>query len=151
MPVSPLTRDQAIAQARQDQRTQRRGGMRPTRRAQRVRPWPFPNDTATDRARTLANALYEELEALDPERAHRARDRAHSYGERWLGPQKAPDSPRLTRAEVAELAGVAPDTVSQWTTRGRITRQADGRYLERDVHELLAQSKARTRTTQEEA
>lgn len=128
------TRDEAI---RDQRRTAAARAGKPGR-------WPIPTDTSTDRARTLANALYAALVAADPEAAAEIKDRAHGFGETWLGPQgTAAEGPWLTREEVARLAKVSPDTVSQWTSRRKLTRHPGG-YAEREVLDFLAARRTRT-------
>ena len=126
------TRDQRTRQDRHDARTARRGATA----------WPIPTDRPIDRARTLANALLEALDTADPAAADRIRDQAHQYGETWLGATAQQVAGEwLTRHDVARLAGVEPQTVSLWTTRGtsvgHLTRHPDG-YAEREVVDYLA-------------
>lgn len=125
-----------------DQRTaQRRRHDQP-----RSRSWPFPDDRPVDRARTLANALLEQLAEAAPGAAAEFRSRAHHLGETWIG--AAPDATAgdwLTRDEVAALAAVDPKTVSAWTHRGtragHLTRHPQG-YHEREVVDFLAALRA---------
>lgn len=132
------TRDEAI---RDQRRTAAARAGKPGR-------WPIPTDTSTDRARTLASALYAALVAANPEAAAEIKDRAHGFGETWLGPQgTAAEGPWLTREEVAALAGVRPTSVSNWTSRGtpygQLTRHPDG-YAEREVLAFLGARRTRT-------
>lgn len=132
----PATRDQSIRQDRRDAASQRPGRSR----------WPIPHDKPVDRARTLAGALLAALQKADPDAAADIMERAHRYGETWLGAAATTaQGPWLTRAQVAELAGVEPDTVSQWTTRGKLTRHPNG-YAEREVMDLLAAMRTHTTT-----
>ncbi|MEV1295219.1 hypothetical protein [Pseudonocardia sp. NPDC049635] len=126
------TRDQRTRHDRHDRRT-----ARPGRSA-----WPIPTDRPIDRARTLANAALDALAAADPAAADRIRTQAHQYGETWLGAAPQPAAGEwLTREDVARLAGVEPQTVSLWTTRGtragHLIRHPDG-YAEREVVDYLA-------------
>jgi hypothetical protein len=84
-------------------------------------PWPFGNDTPADRARTYAQFCWAELERHAPVEAERIRAMAERFGDDlWLVPQPdtTPPGELMTRAQVAELAGVVPDVVSMWGNRG---------------------------------
>lgn len=129
------TRDQAIRQQRRDAATRAGRGQ-----------WPIATDRPVDRARTLALAAVRELEKVDPDAARRLVERAHGWGETWLGGGGAVTAQGewLTRAQVAALARVEPDTVSQWTTRKKLTRHPQG-YAEREVMDFLGSQRTGTR------
>ena len=111
-------------------------------------------------ARAIANQLNETIGAATDLAALRnatatwtTRMREH-HGQHWLGVPNATGatgSARLSRTEVASLAGVSADTVSGWTgTRppawGRLVRHADGCYDEQEVREFLAARSRHIRT-----
>ena len=109
-------------------------------------------------ARTIANHLSRsigaavDLAVLRDSTAMWTTGMRERFGQHWLGVPSttgAAGPARLSRTEVAQLAGVSADTVSGWAgTRpaawGRLVRHADGRYDEQEVREFLA---ARSRHT----
>jgi hypothetical protein len=125
-------------------------------------PWPFGPDTALDRSRYLARAAIELLERHNPAAAQDFRAMADHFGDGyWLNVAELPDSAPgdlLTRDMVATRARVAPQAVTQWSTRGlnfggtrvKLTRY-DGGYLPQEVDEFLKARDealaARTRTS----
>lgn len=132
------TRDQAIRDSRREAAAAANPG--------RAGRWPVPDDKPIDRARTLANGLLDALEQADPARAAAIKAKAHGWGELWLGASGAAvEGPWLSRADVARLGRVAPDTVSQWTSRGtragKLIRHPNG-YAEREVYDFLAALRA---------
>lgn len=75
--------------------------------------WPWPGDSALDRARRIANSLLALLP--DDERAQHVAT-AHRYGETWLGEAsvlEGPDDP-VTTERAAEIAHVSQDVIRQW-------------------------------------
>ncbi len=60
------------------------------------------------------------------------------FGVTWMLDQTEPgDDTWLTRAEVAALGGVKPDTVTKWTKRGLLPRHPEG-YHSKQVKAFLA-------------
>lgn len=75
--------------------------------------WPWPGDTATERARRIANSLLALLSA-DEASVHIAT--AHRLGETWLGERLLTYTPdqAITTAQAAELLSVSRDVIRQW-------------------------------------
>lgn len=93
------------------------------------RPWPFPGDTPTDRARRIAQSYRAELMLVAPEVAERVDARAVLFGEHWVtGRLATTDMDTMLPARpMAELVGEeGPDVIRQWATRGKIPRYRDG-------------------------
>lgn len=107
------------------------------------RPWPNPADTTLDRSRFIARTWRELALKYAPAEACAALDRAATeFGETWVCPQPDNGAEWLTRDEAAALAGVAPDTISQWTTRGEITRYPEG-YMRTQIENVQANRRVR--------
>lgn len=76
-------------------------------------PWPWPGDTATERARRIANSL---IALLPPDEAAIHIATAHRLGESWLGARLLTYTPdrAITTEQAAELLSVSRDTIRQW-------------------------------------
>jgi hypothetical protein len=117
--------------------------------------WPaaLGADTPTDRARTIAKACWNALYSPDPVAAAEAiREMCAALREDWLTATVDTLDPDAywTRAQVAQVAGVDPDTVTTWTTRGfagvRLIRHPHG-YDPDEVRNFLRhRDRTRTRT-----
>lgn len=98
--------------------------------------WPWRGDTATDRARRIANTL---LGLLDPAERARVITAARAVGETWLGAEmmRWADDDVITTAEAAQLVHVSPAMVRKWHSQGRLPRAGvePGRYRVADVLE----------------
>lgn len=107
-------------------------------------PWPFPADTALDRARSIARSYREALRTADPGLCAALDHAARKYGEIWLleKPITKFEDELHSAEEVAERVGVKPNTVRVWAKRQHINRyvtSSGGRYDLREVWEYLAQ------------
>jgi hypothetical protein len=108
--------------------------------------WPWPEDTATERARRIANSLLALLPA-DERPAWVAR--AHSLGETWLGETLVvhADDEAITGPEAAAMLSVSEDTIRQWAARSLLPRFGwRGRrrtYLVADLFSAAAASRRR--------
>lgn len=115
-------------------------------------PWPFPGDTALDRARRIAQSYRAELVAADPAAAGVLDARALAYGETWIVPQLATVDldDLVTVDEAAELVGKTPAAIHKWITRDKrleATTDASGRLRVRagdllDVHAEMRRKRA---------
>ena len=94
--------------------------------------WPWPGDTATDRARRIANSALDEVP--EPTRT-KLIELAHALGETWLGAtlmRWTPDD-TITSEQAAQLVHVAPATIRKWRSRGHLHANQDGHYKVSDV------------------
>lgn len=105
--------------------------------------WPWPGDTALDRARRIANSLLALLPEPERER-HRAT--AHQLGETWLGGDllRWTVNDIVTTAEAAGLLHVLPSTIRKWHSEpGGLPNRGRGRYRVGDVLDYAATKRAR--------
>lgn len=104
--------------------------------------WPWPGDTALDRARRIANSLL----ALLPD-AEQARHvaTAHQLGETWLGADLLRWTPDdiVSTVEAAGLVHMLPSTVRKWHSEGDLRAVGRGRYRVGDVLDCAARKRAR--------
>lgn len=113
--------------------------------------WPWPGDTATDRARRIANTL---LTLLPPNERDTWATRAHALGETWLGAAllRWTNDDILTTTEAAELIHVSPSTIRKWHSEGerglapRLPAHGRGRYRAGDVLDCAAARRRRRQT-----
>ncbi|MCP3801841.1 hypothetical protein NLX83_21480 [Allokutzneria sp. A3M-2-11 16] len=115
------------------------------------RAWPWPADTALDRARRLALGYRAALAEADPQRCAQLDTHAVNFGEAWVNHTPstlAPDA-MLSAVELAEALGVTPERIRKAASRGTIDRfptSAGPRYRAGDVLDWLAiQRRARHR------
>lgn len=75
--------------------------------------WPWPEDTALERARRIANSL---IALLPPDEATIHIATAHRLGESWLGARLLAYTPdqAITTTQAAELLSVSRDVIRQW-------------------------------------
>lgn len=75
--------------------------------------WPWPGETATERARRIANAL---LEQLPDDARSAAVNAARAFGETWLGESLVIHTPDqdITGMEAAQLVAVSEDVIRRW-------------------------------------
>lgn len=111
-------------------------------------PWPWPGDTALDRARRIARGYRDALASADPATCQRLDTAAAAVGETWLH-----DQPRLAldpddwypAAAVAADLGVRAGRVRNWGYMQwvpTITDRAGHRlYRISDCQDLMAQSR----------
>lgn len=124
-------------------------------------PWPFPGDTALDRARRIAQSYRAELVAADPAAAALLDARAIQFGEGWVTGETLATvdlDDVLPAPAMAEVVGEEPATIRQWAARGHIRKRKDAKqrtvYRVGDVLDYQAQQRlkrARRRTGQQEA
>lgn len=104
--------------------------------------WPWPGDTATERARRIANSLL----ALLPDAERPVwTARAHALGETWLGAEllrwTADDV--VSTTEAAAIAHVGASTIRKWHSEGDLANRGRGRYRVGDVLDCAARRRAR--------
>lgn len=105
--------------------------------------WPIAGDKPVDAARTIASQLLRIIETapdIDTARnqAGQLVERVRGWGQTWLAAiDDSPEGPFWSREQVAKLAGVTPNAVTNWTTRHGLTRYPQG-YAEREVMDFLA-------------
>lgn len=107
--------------------------------------WPWPGDTALDRARRVANSLLAQL-AEDEREVWAAR--AHAIGETWLGATllrwTADDI--VTTAQAGELVHRDASTIRKWHSDGHLRAVARGRYRVGDVLDCSAERRRARRS-----
>lgn len=104
--------------------------------------WPWPGDTACERARRIANSLLALLSEGERDIAVR---RAHAVGETWLGGSliRHELDDKVSTAEAAQLIHVKPSTIRKWHSEGDLRAVGRGYYLVRDVLDCSAARRAR--------
>jgi excisionase family DNA binding protein len=105
--------------------------------------WPWPGDSALDRAKRIAQSYRAELLAADPAACELLDQRAEQVGEGWVRPTLVhvdiDDWVRVDHA--AELVGRGRDAIHKWIQRGKLRAIKDehGRSTVR-VGDVLALS-----------
>lgn len=81
-----------------------------------TRRWPFPGDTATDRARQVAAQYRTALTAVDPVACAAIDAAAHAVGEAWVTPTPAihDDTDLVSVADAADLVARSVRTLYNW-------------------------------------
>lgn len=105
--------------------------------------WPWPGDTALDRARRIANSLLVLLPEPDREQ-HVAT--AHQLGETWLGGDllRWTVDDIVSTAVAAGIVHVQPPTIRKWhSERCGLPNCGRGRYRVGDVLDYAALKRAR--------
>lgn len=106
--------------------------------------WPWPGDTATERARRIANSLL----ALLPEQERAVwTARAHAVGETWLDRnlQRWTVDDVVPPREAAGLVHATPAHLRSWVRMGVLVRTGSG-YRVGDVLDAAAAVHRRRRT-----
>lgn len=100
--------------------------------------WPWPGDTATDRARRIANSL---LGLLPADERAQWTARAHALGETWLGEDLITWTPDevVTTKQAARILHVKPGTIRKWHSLGYLPAKGRGRYVVADVLDCAAE------------
>ncbi|MDP7729513.1 hypothetical protein [Mycobacterium sp. TY813] len=110
---------------------------RAPRRRWKIKPWPWPGDTAEDKAKRIALS-YRQLvftitqgRCADPAgELHRLDQHWAEHGHYWPRPQPQPvdDDDWLYAADLAHLIHKAPTDIYRWARRGHIDQRvsADG-------------------------
>lgn len=108
--------------------------------------WPWPGDTALDRARRIANSL---LALLPVDDRPLLVTQAHAFGETWLGESLLRWTPDdiVTTAEAAELVHMKPSTIRKWHSDGSLPNRGRGRYRVGDVLDCAAARRQRRSQT----
>jgi hypothetical protein len=91
--------------------------------------WPWPQDTACERARRIANSLLALLSGDDRDRAIR---QARAVGETWLGAQllRWEVTDVVTTNQAAEILHVGPSTIRKWHSEGHLPNHGrPGHYV----------------------
>lgn len=114
------------------------------------RKWPFPQDTALDRARALARTFHAALHSVDPAKAGELEELAREFGEAWVATCEVVEEPDglMRGAELARYLGVGEGVVRNMASRGvgpgvkrgagrKLTRYPGG-FDPREARELLA-------------
>jgi hypothetical protein len=85
------------------------------------KPWPWPEDTALDRARRIARQYRTALARLAPDLAAQIDAATEQFGETWVtGTLVTTGSTRLSARDLAAAVGVRHGTVYVWVDRGVI-------------------------------
>jgi len=104
-------------------------------------PWPWPGDTATDRARRVAGSYREGLLVADPVACDGLDQRMLRLGQHWVVPRRVvlDLEERVTVDTAADHVGRSPAAVYKWISTGKLTghRGVDGRLRVRlgDVYD----------------
>ena len=110
-------------------------------------PWPWPADTAVERARRIARAYRDIAINAEPHSCVELDEQMREWGQTWVTPKYTINDPDelLTTNEVAEYCDVHPGSVDQWRRRGLpVTMTPDGpRYLLADVLDYHAERRRR--------
>ncbi|MDP9144592.1 MAG: helix-turn-helix domain-containing protein [Actinomycetota bacterium] len=105
--------------------------------------WPWPGDTATERARRIANSL---LALVQDDRERSAWiGRAHAVGETWLGGDllRWGTDDVISTEEAARLLHVGPSCIRKWHSDGHLPNVSRGRYRVGDVLDAAAEMRRR--------
>ncbi len=91
-------------------------GIMGDREPEKVYPWPFPTDSATQRARRVALAYREYLQSADPDLCAVADRRMLAFGQTWVVPVEPTfdEDAAITTREAALLVSVKEDTIRHW-------------------------------------
>ncbi|WP_159840190.1 hypothetical protein [Nocardia sp. CY41] len=109
--------------------------------------WPFPADTALERARRIAHSYRHALMSVAPELCRQLDDKAVELGQGWVRPFETDLvdlDEALTAEAIGEILSVSARTVRLWGYRGHIERLGEeGRPLYRfsDVLDYLARTR----------
>lgn len=111
-----------------------------------TQPWPYPQDTALDRARRIAWSYREALRTHDPAMCELLDNRARRFGETWVVPVETDAQPEkfYSAVEIAKILHIQADRVRQWGSRKQVpTIHGDGVTLYKlaDCIERLAQAR----------
>jgi hypothetical protein len=110
-------------------------------------PWPFPADTAVERARRIAQSYRHALMSFDADLCRQLDEKAVELGQGWVRPLEtdlADLDEALTAEQIGAILGVSPRTVRMWGYRGHIERLDDDgkpRFRFRDVLDYLARTR----------
>lgn len=115
----------------------------------RRHPWPFPGDTALDRARAVAREYRRVLLQFAPDRVHALDRHFTNLGEPWVAPQRADLdlNAELPAQVLSDYLGGEPtaDTLRQWRARGHLPKRVDDRgrpvYRVGDVLDHVAEQR----------
>jgi hypothetical protein len=114
-------------------------------------PWPWPGDTATDRARRVAGSYREGLLVADPVACDGLDQRMLRLGQHWVVPRRVvlDLEERVSVDVAADHVGRSAAAVYKWISTGKLTghRGVDGRLRVRlgdvyDTQRLLRQTRA---------
>lgn len=109
--------------------------------------WPWPADTALERARRIANSYRSALLTVAPDLCRTLDEKAVALGQSWVRPMETEiaDLDRMMTADqIGELLTIDPRTVRMWGYRGHIDRlgtKRAPRYRLRDVVDHLARAR----------
>ncbi|WP_433661062.1 hypothetical protein ACQPW1_01960 [Nocardia sp. CA-128927] len=91
-------------------------------------PWPFPGDTALQRARKIAGSYRAALYAAAPQRCSELDRRAVELGQGWVAPVELPAhlvehalDAELSAADIEHFWRIPVSTIRTWASRGLIT------------------------------
>ncbi|WP_378736016.1 hypothetical protein [Nocardia brasiliensis] len=103
-------------------------------------PWPFPRDTALQRARKIAGSYRAALHAVAPERCAELDRRAIELGQGWVAPVELPThlvehalDAELSATDIEHFWRIPASTIRTWAHRGLITSRPGQKYLVREV------------------
>lgn len=109
--------------------------------------WPWPADTALDRARRVAQLYRVSLAAVDPERCETLDQQVARFGQGWAVPSVSTheDDDLLTAELAADAVHVKTRTIYAWRQDGLpVVATPDGpRYRVRDIREFIAERRRR--------
>lgn len=104
--------------------------------------WPWPGDTALDRARRIARSL---LALLPDTEQPLWAARAAALGETWLSDQllRWTIDDIVSTKEAADIVQIGASTIRKWHSAGHLTAVARGRYRVGDVIDCSAERRRR--------
>ena len=101
--------------------------------------WPWPGETALQRARQVANWILDRLSTADRDDVIR---QARAVGETWLGEQllRWTNTDVVTTSQAAELVQVGASTVRKWHSEGHLPNHQGrkGYYVVQQVRDCAA-------------
>jgi len=90
-------------------------------------PWPWPGDSALDKARRTARSYREALLTADPQACAHLDAQMTACGQRWLVPTPAHTQldDFVTLDIAGEHVGLTADAVRKWVVRGKLKAHRD--------------------------
>lgn len=85
-------------------------------RGEPIVPWPFPGDSALDKARHIARDYRNELHRIAPEHCERMDEQARRLGQGWVAPELVAFDLNdwVTVRQAADYLSVSESTIRKW-------------------------------------